>query len=116
MLSERTLWRALTCALEYRQTRKRSGQLGRTDWIDQTIRELEQEIPEVSRERQTGTGDRPASKHEDRTLTSAQVANMIGWHIKKVQRRYEELGGEKAGRVLVFRESIIREHIEGCAA
>lgn len=110
-LSERTLWQSLTCALEYRQARQRSNSPGRLDWIDQTITELSTALAAVSRSRQSSKGDQQDSDDDD--LSARQVAAMTGWTLRRVQRRASELGARKVDGRLLFRESAIREHIEG---
>jgi hypothetical protein len=113
-LSERTLWRSLTCALEYRQARQRSNSPGRLDWIDQTVTELSTALAAVSPSRQSSKGDQEHLNGDEEQVGSREVAAMIGWNMRKVQRRADELGGDKRpdGR-FVFRASAVREHIEG---
>jgi hypothetical protein len=113
MLTERTLWRALTCALESRQARQRHSLLGRIDWIDETIDELGQQLA-VSRERQPPPAGFLDLKH-DELLTAREVSVMLGWNIRRVQRNAEKLGGVKPGRQFVFRAAAVREHLEGAA-
>jgi hypothetical protein len=110
MLTEVDLRRCLFAVIELRAAMQR-GQFVGVSWADEMIAKL---MTELSSERHSGSGDLSRLTHDDR-IGSAAVAVMTGWHIRKVQRDHKKLGGEKIGNSIVFRESVIREHLEGAA-
>lgn len=87
------------------------GQFVGVSWVDEMITKL---MAELSSERHSRSGEMSPLEHDDR-IGSAKVAAMTGWHIRKVQRDRKKLGGEKIGNSIVFRESAVREHLEGAA-
>jgi hypothetical protein len=112
VLTERDLWRALTCAVEYRQARQRQSLPGPSRWVDETIEALAHAL-EVSRTRQSDSGNQQHLTHDEKWLTARQASTMIGWGIRRIQRHAHALGAQKIGGRLLFRESAIRENIEG---
>jgi len=115
MLSEQELWWAMFCAVEERQARDRGKPPGLARWNDQLIEALRRELA-ASRSRQSSSTDQQHSKHDDEWISARQVGAMMCWNVRRVQRHAPALGRRKIDGRLVFRESIIREHIEGSAA
>jgi hypothetical protein len=54
-----------------------------------------------------------SSLDEEKWMDSSEVAQMLGWSQRKVQRRYAEVGGRLFGRLYRFRESDVIDYAEG---
>ena len=46
-------------------------------------------------------------------IDTTEVARMVGWSTRKVQRQASLLGGVRVAGVLVFRRGTILEHLDG---
>lgn len=116
MMSEAALWRARTCAIEARRARELGQVAGPIGWIDDTVAELDRELEDVSRVRQPDGGDLMQLPYDSELLTTREVAEMIGWGMRRIQRHSDQLGARKVSGRLLFPTSVIREHIEGAQA
>jgi hypothetical protein len=65
---------------------------------------------------QTGCGaeDDPSSK-QDSWIDSPEVAELLGWTIRKVQRHAANMGARLIGGRWLFRESAVMDYMEGLA-
>jgi len=111
-------WRlVIFCLGEERQARLRGKTPGFQPWNDELIEAACRELAEMSRQRQSDdAAPSDLNRDNDSDLSSRQVAEMTGWHIRKVQRNRKKLGGQKIGTSLVFHERDVLEHIEGSTA
>jgi hypothetical protein len=113
-LSEDDLRHCLFAVIEQRAALHRGKFIGPAPRPDELIRKLFSELAELSRPRHSERRDLPDLQH-DRWLTSQEVAERIGWNVRRVQRRAPELGGELISGRLLFSAATIDEHLEGAA-
>ncbi len=96
------------CAAELR-ARAQGKPPGVQPWLTRLVRRLEQEVALAS-SRQDDATDQPFwDGDDDEWLGSAQVARVLGWSLRTVQRRAADLDGQKVGGAWVFREDVVRE-------
>jgi hypothetical protein len=112
-LTEEQLRRCLFCVIEEHTARHRDKWPGPARWTGELIKAITDEITGLSRPRQSEDSELSSLENEDRWLSCQEVSAMTGWHVRRLQRRYQRLGGQKIGRQIIFRESAIREHLEG---
>lgn len=112
-LSERTLRNAIYCAtqeLVARENGKAAANARVQPWNAELVRELELELA-VSAAGQSDSADRACLEHEI-WIGSDQAARILGWHVRTVRRRRNDLGGQKIAGALMFPESAVREYAE----
>jgi hypothetical protein len=115
MLTPAQLQQALYCCSQERDARHAGKVPGPQAWNDTLIEALARELAEMSSARQQSEGDQEQLKHET-WISTRQVAEMIGWGMRKIQRHSDKLGGRDIGGRLAFPLSVIRQHVEGTAA
>ena len=106
---------AIFCAEQERLARHRGKPPGPQSWNDKLIQALATELAVASRPRQSEVVGLPCWNHDD-DLSARQVAEMMSWTVRRVQRHADKLGARRVDGRLIFRASTIREHIEGQAA
>ena len=106
-LAESDLRRLLFAVVELHNRRP-----GPPRWTADLIRLLRNEL-ELSRTRQPEDTDLQDSTHD---IGTREVAEMLGWHIRRVQRNYKQLGGVRVGNSFVFHRATVLEHLRGAAA
>lgn len=115
MLTERDLWRAMTCAAESRKSRESGHIPGPIRWVDELIDALRTEREALAHACHPNNNDLLQSPHDD-LLTAREVAEMIDRPLRTVYRHADKLGAIRpSGRVL-FPRSAITEHLNGSAA
>lgn len=110
--TERDLGQLLWCVCAVLRAR-RDGILpgGEQRWLRDLVRRIELDLA-VSRSRQQSDGDEEHSDC-DEWIGSQRVAAMLGRDLRWVQRHAADMGGQKVARQLVFRESAVRDYVEG---
>jgi len=98
------------CATAEVVRRRRRGQ-PIPQWLAQFHATLHTEISGLTQPRHRGPeigGDKRQLKQDD-LLSTEEVAELLNWSPRKVQRRKTDLGGRIVGRGLVFDRSVILE-------
>ena len=98
--SERDLGQLLWCISAVQQR-----------WLRDLLRRIELDLA-VSRSRQEPDGDEQDLRH-DEWIGSRQVAAILRWDIRRVQRQAADLEARKVAGKLVFRNSTVRKYAEG---
>lgn len=116
MLTEDDLRDCLFAVIEQRAALHRGKLVGPARRPDELIRKLFSELAALSRTRQSeGIELRSFDHDDDERIGSREAAEMIGWNIRRVQRRRKQLGGEMVRGRIEFHKSTIWQHIEGAA-
>lgn len=107
--SDDVLRAAYYCAAEVIRLRRLGGKPV-PDWLRRHYSHLDAEV-RVSHTRQESEG---ARTHSESTLIgTGEAADMLGWHIRKVQRLATDLGGHRVAGRLVFSSIEVHEYAEG---
>lgn len=112
MFSDPEIRQLLYCCAEELRARTHGKPPGPAPWLRNLVRRLELEVA-ASSTRQASERDESCSEHDEVWIGSLHTAQMLGWDIRKVQRRAADFGGQKVGARWVFRESAVREYLEG---
>ena len=105
-------WRQLLyCSAEELRERRAGKPPGVQPWNAELVRAVELELA-VSLAGQENTDDESTLGHEN-WIGTEQAAEILGWHVRTVRRRRNDLGGRKVAGALVFRESVVRQYAEG---
>ena len=99
---------SLYCASELIRNRRRCGQ-PIPGWLLRHHAHLEREIRGLSRPRHQ-RDEIGCDLGESNQIGAREAAALLGWSIRKVQRRKEDLGGRLIGVSLVFDRSVVLEH------
>jgi hypothetical protein len=99
---------AYYCSAEVIRERRRCGQ-PIPQWLHRHHAELEREVHRLSRPRHQDD-EIGCDLGESNQIGAREAAALLGWSIRKVQRRKEDLGGRLIGVSLVFDRSVVLEH------
>lgn len=112
MLSDREIRLALYCAGEELRARHAGKPPGPAQWLHSLVRALESELA-ASQLRQWPPFDGADSRHDDIVeIGTAEVARLLGWPRRKVQRRVQDLGGRLVAGRYLFSHNEIRQLAE----
>jgi hypothetical protein len=104
-------WRhVLYCTAEELRERRAGKAPGVRPWNAELVRAVELELAVSLSGQENST--RAAELTYDDPIGSEQAAAILCWHVRTVRRRWEDIGGKKVGRKLVFRESVVRQYAE----
>jgi hypothetical protein len=112
-LSDRHLRLVLHCAAEELQARRRGKPPGPRPWNFEVIRALENQLS-LTQSRQVDCEDAQDLRHEN-PIGAGEVARILGWPRRRVQRRAPELDGRLVAGRFLFDSNNIRQLAERMA-
>lgn len=111
-LTPRLLRLALYCASEELNARidpDNPKQPGPQPWNGELVRALELEVATAAMSGAGHESEAAGTESEyDAWISTAEAAEILGWHIRKVRRRAADLEARKVAGTLTFRESVVR--------
>jgi hypothetical protein len=111
-LTARHLGLALWCAEQVRESRATGKRVPGPllPWNSEIVSVLKAAVSSSTRQ-ESACGESPLES--DVWIGSKLAARLLGWDIRRLQRRAADFDGRKVGARWIFPESVVREYTEG---